>query len=141
MRISSRAKYGLLALVEIADAANQNRRITAPMIAKRNHISLKFLSQILQFLSLDGIVSSKRGNEGGYYLTKPPSKILLTDIVAILDHNISYDNHQNEETKPCELWAVLNECVWSNLDSSIAQITDGISLEDIMNQCCQKRMQ
>lgn len=133
MKVSSKAKYGLLALVEIAHHANQ--WVTASMIAEKNSISLIYLGQILSTLSINGIVASQRGSGGGYRLARPSSQILLTDIMAILDHNLCFENQQKSWNQECELEHILDECVWKNLDYSIIQITDGITLENIMNQC------
>ena len=81
-RLSQKADYGLILLSNLARA----KKLTSiSLVAKKNQISSKFLSQIAQDLKKAGIISSKEGISGGYILAKRPDEIRLLDVLKILD--------------------------------------------------------
>ena len=59
--------------------------IPISLIAKKNKISAKFLSQIAQDLKRAGILASKEGVSGGYSLAKSANKIKILDVLKVLD--------------------------------------------------------
>ncbi len=92
MRLSKRGEYGLRAMIVLA--GNSKTDPEPPMImikdiAKRENISIKFLGQILVALKNGGLLHSKMGVGGGYYLAKPASEITLGQIIRILDGPIA----------------------------------------------------
>ncbi|MGK0422138.1 MAG: Rrf2 family protein [Polaribacter sp.] len=66
-----------------------NTPIAIASISKSENISLKFLESILLTLRKNGILASKKGKGGGYYLLKSPSEIPMTDVMRILEGPIS----------------------------------------------------
>jgi len=84
MRISSKAEYGVLALVDLAlhrDAGPTKIR----EIADRRDIPKKYLEQVLLDLKRGGIVGSSRGKNGGYYLNRDPEDVTLMEVLKILE--------------------------------------------------------
>lgn len=81
---SKKCEYGLQAVLYLA---TQRRREVIPSdeIAKKLNIPKEFISKILQSLTESGIVDSKKGKAGGFFLSKDPSNIRLIDIVAAID--------------------------------------------------------
>ena len=88
MRISRRAEYALRALLLIAKDRKQKIH-QIQELSERGNIPVKFLEQILLHLRNEGLLTSKRGVGGGYSLRKPPSDILVLDIVELLDGAIA----------------------------------------------------
>ena len=86
--LSKKTKYGIKALTYLA---NQESKIPIPIavISKNKNISLKFLESILLTLRKNGLLASKKGKGGGYYLLKEPEEILMTTIYRILEGPIS----------------------------------------------------
>lgn len=86
--LSKKTKYGIKALTYLA---KQESKIPIPIavIAKNKNISLKFLESILLTLRKNGLLASKKGKGGGYYLLKEPEEILMTTIYRILEGPIS----------------------------------------------------
>jgi len=86
--LSKKTKYGLKALSYLA---LQKDRQPVPIadIAKHENISQKFLESILLTLRKTGILGSKKGKGGGYYLIKEPKEILMTDVMRILEGPIA----------------------------------------------------
>ncbi len=81
--LSMKAKYALKALIHMA--RQDKPTVPSKQIAEAEDIPQKFLDNILQELRINGIVDSKRGIFGGYYLARKPSEIILGDIIRIID--------------------------------------------------------
>jgi Rrf2 family protein len=81
--LTAKAKYALRAMALLAQQGEQ--MMTIPDIAKRCKIPRKFLETILQDLKKKGLLASKRGVMGGYYLDHPPETIMLGTIIRAID--------------------------------------------------------
>ncbi len=81
---SKKCEYGLQAVLYLA-AQSKGSVIPSDEIAKKLGIPKEFISKILQSLTESGIVDSRKGKSGGFFLAKDPSKIRLIDIVAAID--------------------------------------------------------
>ena len=86
--LSKKTKYGLKALTYLAGQKDR-KPVQIAEIARNENISQKFLESILLSLRKTGILGSKKGKGGGYYLIKEPSEILMTDIMRILEGPIA----------------------------------------------------
>ena len=86
--LSKKTKYGIKALTFLG-RQEDNTPIAIASISKSENISLKFLESILLTLRKNGILASKKGKGGGYYLLKSPSEIPMTDVMRILEGPIS----------------------------------------------------
>ena len=82
--LTSKGKYGLKALVHLAEHEGQGSSLIAE-IAANNNIPKKFLDAILLDLKNAGYLSSKKGRGGGYSLARPASRIIIGDIIRVLD--------------------------------------------------------
>jgi len=88
MRLSKRGEYGLRAMIMLAGTPHENAPLPVVQIkeiSEREKISSKFLEQILLSLKNAGMLHSKMGVGGGYYLARPPSEITLGQIFRVLD--------------------------------------------------------
>jgi len=86
--LSKKTKYGLKALTFIARNEGDNA-VPVAMIAKSEQIPQKFLEGILLTLRKSGILGSKKGKHGGYYLRHEPSEIKMTDVMRVLEGPIA----------------------------------------------------
>lgn len=84
MKLSSRFRYGLRLLVDLARSYKKGP-VLLKNIAECQKISKKYLEQIVILLRTAGIISATRGAKGGYYLIKDPKKIKIVDIYKILE--------------------------------------------------------
>jgi Rrf2 family protein len=92
VRITAKVDYAVRAVIELAaappapDAADGRPRPTkGAYISEAQHIPVKFLETILAELRHDGIVGSRRGAEGGYWLAKPAASISVADIIRAVE--------------------------------------------------------
>ena len=87
--ISKKTKYGLKALIYISKQ-EPGKPILISEIAQTQNISQKFLEIILLELKKQGIVGSKKGKGGGYYLLKKPDEISIASLVRLLEGPIAW---------------------------------------------------
>jgi Rrf2 family transcriptional regulator, iron-sulfur cluster assembly transcription factor len=86
MRLSTKTRYGVRAIFDIAYHGQDSAQPSAQArdIARREDIPLRYLEQIFQDLKRAGLVDSKRGPRGGYYLKRAPAEISLAEVVRAL---------------------------------------------------------
>ncbi|WP_308990735.1 Rrf2 family transcriptional regulator [Mariniflexile litorale] len=86
--LSKKTKYGLKALTFIARSGS-DMPVQVGEIARSEQIPQKFLESILLSLRKTGILGSKKGKHGGYYLRKDPSEVLMTEVMRVLEGPIA----------------------------------------------------
>lgn len=84
MKLSTRSRYGLRAVVELA-AAYTEAPLSLAAIAERTELSESYLEQLLRALKAAGLVSSSRGVLGGYRLTKAPQELSVREVLDALE--------------------------------------------------------
>lgn len=105
-------------------------------IANLEKIPVKFLEQILLTLKNSGLLQSKRGTTGGYYLAKPANDIMLGQIVRILDGPLAPIHCVSQMAyEPCgcpDMQSCGLRMVMSDVRNAIADILDFTSLQDVV---------
>src|ERR671933_802881 len=86
--LSNKAQYAFRALTYLVDRYDQGPVLISD-IAKKKKIPLKFLENILLELKKAGILESKKGKGGGYYIREHPSKTTVANVIRIVDGPIS----------------------------------------------------
>jgi len=86
--LSKKAKYAINALVYLAQQP-QTEPVQIRTISENENISRKFLESILLVLRNAGMVNSKKGKEGGYYLLLTPEEINMAEVMRIFDGPIA----------------------------------------------------
>ena len=86
--LSKKTKYGMKAIVHLAKK-DQRCPVQSSTISSAENISQKFLETILLILKKNGILGSKKGKGGGYYLLKEAPEIYMTDVMRILEGPIA----------------------------------------------------
>ena len=86
MRVSKRGEYALRSLINLGIARELGRPVVKiSELAEKENIPIKFLEAILLDLNKAGYLGSKRGKGGGYSLKKPTNKIIIGDVVRLID--------------------------------------------------------
>lgn len=138
MRLSKRGEYGLRAMIDIATWEPANPVVQIKEIAEREKIPGKFLEQILLTLKNAGLLHSKMGVGGGYYLAKPPQEINLGQIVRILDgplapircvSQMAYEPCGCPDESTCGLRIVMLD-----VRNAISEILDRTTLADVISR-------
>lgn len=85
MKVSAKAEYACLAVLELAARFGSGEPVRIKTIADEHGIPSRFLVQILLQLKGAGFVASTRGAAGGYQLIKPPAEISLGEIMTVIE--------------------------------------------------------
>lgn len=121
--LNKKTQYAIKALIFLAEQKEDGPVLIAD-ISKKKKIPLKFLENILLELRKAGILESKKGKGGGYYLNVPANKIPLADIIRKIDGPISmlpctslyfYERCKNCDEKNCGLHDIMIEVRDANL--------------------------
>ena len=137
MKISTRVRYGLKALVYIAEKSREDKLVRIKEIADDKNISAQYLEQILFKLKNENIIEGKRGPNGGYRLAKNPEEITLHELYKILDEEEKViDCNESKENKAnCNGQSCGTTCIWNKLDNAMTKILEETTLNDfIKNQ-------
>ncbi len=135
MNLSKRGEYGLRAMIDLASNYGSGQVVQIKEIAKRERIPVKFLEQILLALKNTGLLHSRMGAGGGYYLGKPPEEITLGQIVRLLDGPLApigcvsqtaYEPCACPDPEHCGLRLVMKD-----VRDAISGILDTTSLADV----------
>jgi Rrf2 family protein len=82
--LTRKSKYGLKALLVLAEEAGKGPVLVADL-ARRERLPRKFLEAILLELKCRGVVQSRKGRGGGYFLSRKPSEITFGEVIRVLD--------------------------------------------------------
>ena len=138
MRLSKRGEYGLRAMIHLANASKPGETLAMMQIkdiSTNENIPTKYLEQILLALKNAGLLQSKMGAGGGYYLAKPPAEITCGQIVRVLDgplapircvSQMAYEPCGCPDEATCGLRMVMGD-----VRNAIADILDNTSLADV----------
>lgn len=136
--LSKKTQYAFHALIYLAEH-KQTGPVLISEIAEKKNISIKFLENILLELKNAGILSSKKGKGGGYFLLKQPQDIMLARVIRLLDGPIallpcvSLNYYQKCETCEDEATCGLNQVVAQVRDAAL-KILENKSLKDITHK-------
>ena len=133
MKLSTRSRYGLRAMYELALCYGEGP-LPLNIIADKQMMSLPHLEQLLAKLRNAGLAQSSRGALGGYELAKPPEKITVGDIVRVLEgsldpvHCLSVDSSYGDCRR---LESCVVRMVWKRLGDCVNRVLDSITLKDL----------
>jgi Rrf2 family protein len=130
MRISAKVDYAVRAAIELAAAGGEP--IKGEAIADAQDIPLKFLENILGELKHTGIVSSRRGAQGGYWLAKDADEVSLADIVRAVEGPLATVRGQGPESLTYKGEAEPLQKVWIALRANIREVMEDTTLADVV---------
>jgi Rrf2 family iron-sulfur cluster assembly transcriptional regulator len=138
MRLSTKSRYGLRALFDIAYNSG-NRPAQIQDISRRQQISPRYLEQIFQNLKRAGILKSKRGPQGGYTLARKPEEITILEILNATEQDVLLVDCAGETTKkrrrktaecPFEGNCV-TQTVWEDANKLLNTLFSGMTLQTL----------
>jgi Rrf2 family transcriptional regulator, iron-sulfur cluster assembly transcription factor len=136
VKLQAKTRYGVRAMFDLA-FHGAGGGAQAKDIARREEIPLRYLEQIFQDLKRAGIVDSRRGPRGGYYLRRPPEAIRLGEIVRALQGPIEEmfrpeesGRRRNGSPSGKQVTATL----WRELAEHVGHWFDSVSLGDLVKR-------
>lgn len=118
MKISTKGRYGLTIMIELAKHHGEGP-IPLRQIAAEKDLSEAYLEQLVSPLRNAGLVKSVRGAYGGYMLAHKPNEISAADVIRVLEGPIQpVEGIENEEAPQRELWMRIRDAVKNVLDTT-----------------------
>jgi Rrf2 family protein len=139
MKISTRTRYGMRAILEIALAYGAGP-LQIKMIAERQNISNKYLEQLVGIMRSAGLVRSMRGPHGGYVLAKPPEEIKLSEIFRILEGPVlTVECVENEDVCPSHADCITRR-LWIQVNEAMLSVLENKTLHDLMDMAEKEKL-
>ena len=132
MRISTKGRYGLKAVFELAQHYGEEP-LSIRRIAEKQQISVAYLEQLFKKMRADNIVIAERGAQGGYMLSRPPCEITVGQVLRSLEGSVA-PVFCAEESVDCDCSKACIECkVYRRIREGIDQVVDGITLQTMLD--------
>ena len=129
MRVSAKVDYALRACAELAAAGEGP--IKGERLSQAQEIPLKFLENILLDLKHAGLVQSQRGAEGGYWLSLPPDKISLADVIRAVEGPIANVRGVGPEQVEYAGSALRLRDVWIAVRANLRAVLEEVTIADL----------
>jgi Rrf2 family protein len=133
LKLSTKGRYGLRALADLAINSNGSP-VSVASIASRQNISGNYLESIFSTLKKAGIVRSTKGVNGGYALKESADCICIGDVLRTLEGDLSIIDSDSieKESGAKTLRMCIEENVWNVVSSRIEDVVDSTTLKDII---------
>ncbi|UPG70932.1 Rrf2 family transcriptional regulator [Roseomonas gilardii subsp. gilardii] len=137
MRLSTRGRYAVMAMVEMAGrarcaACSPEPPVSLGEIAGAQNLSLAYLEQLFGRLRRAGLVESARGPGGGYRLARPDAAISMAEIIEAVDEPLSATRCEGEGAGCLAGRRCATHDLWDELGEQIRLFLAGISLADVV---------
>ena len=134
MKISTKGRYALRMLIDLAEHANTGF-ISLKEIAERQNISKKYLEQIIPIFNSSNILRTNRGPQGGYRLARSPEQYTVGEILRLTEGSFAPVDCVDQDPIDCPR---AGQCptlpIWQGLAKVIDEYLDGITLQDIVDR-------
>jgi len=133
MRLSTKGRYAVMAMVDLAKHSRGNP-ISLAEIAERQEISLSYLEQLFAKLRAGGLVKSVRGPGGGYLLARGPSATRISEIIVAVDEPIRATRCSPGAPTACtgSQSRCLTHDLWEELGNQIHLFLNSVTLADVV---------
>lgn len=133
MKISTKGRYALRMMIEFGLNPTSTTKIN--QVAKKQHISEKYLEQIASTLVKGKFITSVRGAQGGYMLAKAPKEYTVGDILRLTEGSLAPVYCLESNSEPC--WqnnACVSKRVFKSIEDAINNVVDNITLADLIEE-------
>lgn len=133
MKLSTRTRYGVRAILELAENYGKGP-LQLKVIARNQELSVKYLEQLMAVLKSAGIVRSIRGARGGYVLAKLPGQVKISECFNCLEGPvITAECVENSSVCTRSLDCVAKG-LWTQLQQAILGVLDSMTLQDLLDK-------
>ena len=132
MKISSRGRYALRVMVDLAEHGDSGY-IPMKEVAQRQEISLKYLEKILPLLVAGKLVEGIHGKGGGYRLTRSPKEYRIGEILRLTEGDLAPVSCLECNTGECSRSATCRTLpMWNELNRRTLEYLDSVTIADLM---------
>lgn len=134
MMVSTKGRYALRVLIDIAQHQEEEGYISLKAVSERQEISMKYMEAIVSVLVKAGLLDSRRGKTGGYRLSSDASEISVGRVLKLTEGSLAPVSCM--ENGGCEECGRAADChtlpMWRQLDEMIGNYLERLSIRDLM---------
>lgn len=134
MRLTSKGRYAVMALADLAASGGEQRAVPLQDISGRQDISLSYLEQLFARMRRAGLVAGVRGPGGGYRLSRPAGEVRISEVIAAVNEPIKATRCKDGAIKSCQGRA--GKCIahdlWAELGRQIHGFLASVTLADVV---------
>jgi Rrf2 family protein len=131
MKISTRGRYGVRLLIDLAGHSNEPH-VSLASVAERQNISIRYLEQVAVILRRSGFIRSIKGASGGYALARPTQEIFLGDVLRVLEGDMLVVDPPLPGHTETRLQRCIRITVFDRLNERIAAVIDRKDLASVV---------
>lgn len=134
MRISSKGRYGLAAMIVLAQNYASGAYLTVIGLSEKLGISKIYLEQVFSLLKKAGLVNSIKGAQGGYRLARPPQDISALEVLTALEQSLFEKTEKSVSQKTPEIENAMQDSVFSEIDRSVNNTLSKVTLYGLVSK-------
>lgn len=136
MRLTSKGRYAVMAMADLALHGGVERAVPLQEVARRQEISLSYLEQLFARMRKAGLVAGVRGPGGGYRLARGSNVITVAEIIAAVNEPIKATRCEEGSMKSClgRNGRCIAHGLWQEMGDRIQGFLASVSLADVLEQ-------
>lgn len=132
MKITTKGRYGLRAMVELGRAYEEQEYVSLKSVSQNQNIPENYLERLLAKMRKDNLVSTRRGTQGGYRLIRSPKEITVLEILQAVDESL-YLVECTEDTTTCPQYERCpSHRIWAKMAREMQRVARETSLEELL---------
>lgn len=133
MRLSTRGRYSTRLMIELAFHYGE-KPVLLKDISNSQEISLKYLAQLIMPLKIAGLIKASRGAHGGYFLSKHPKDIKLSEIIVAVEGPLNLVECVDNPAICNRSDFCITREIWTEISNKIFETLDSYTLQQIMER-------
>lgn len=134
MMVSTRGRYALRMMIDLAENSHDHAYIAMKDIAERLEISKKYMEQIMPVLVKNGLVEGLQGQGGGYRLTRRPEDYRVGEILRLTEGDLAPVSCLSGDSPCTRSGCCRTIAMWSRFNKLTNDFFDGITVADLMHK-------
>ena len=133
MKFSTRARYGTRALLDLAIHYDEGQ-VSLKDIAQRQQISTQYLEHLITPLLAAGIIRSTRGPKGGVSLARAPNKIILNEVIQVLEGSTAPVDCVDDPKLCPRSESCVTRDIWDEMKQAMNRVLESTNLQDLVER-------
>ena len=133
MQINRATDYAVRVMIHLA-ALPRGGRANRESLAESTQVPAEFLGKVLQTLSRAGLVSSRRGSDGGYELAKPAHLISMLEVVEAMEGPLNLNECLTGENLCGRVWWCGAHDVWREAQAAMVHVLGSATIERLSQE-------
>lgn len=134
MRISAKGRYALASVIRMGQNYGNNEYNTVISISEKLGISKIYLEQVFSLLKRGGVVTSVKGAQGGYLLTRSPEAITVYDVLSAVEFSLFEATEESVAKKAGAIESAMQSGAFQKLDAAIAASLREVTVADLITE-------